>query len=241
MKAGIAWVMWVGLGIASATESRIAHADQTAPSQTALPQPTAPAAGAGAPGASAKPKPTPDLAASSAEYAEDIREIRGPKYVFPKAMLEFAVAGLVLLAALAYGIWRWMHRARPAAPLLPFEIALKNLEAIRPLMRAATVREFSIEVSDIVRRYIEERFHVTAAHRTTEEFLHDLLTSTEATLAKHRKLLGEFLEQCDLAKFAGMSLSEANMEMLYQSARSFVIETSRVDTAQETRVALPAA
>jgi hypothetical protein len=95
------------------------------------------------------------------------------------------------------------------------------------LLNPASVREFSIAISDVVRQYIEAAFKVTATHRTTEEFLHDLLGTSNASLAAHRNLLAEFLHQCDMAKFAGAGLSTQIMESLHQSARSFVIQWRR--------------
>jgi hypothetical protein len=80
-------------------------------------------------------------------------------------------------------------------------------------------------VSDIIRLYIEQRFNVTATRRTTEEFLRDLLDSSDAALARHQALLGEFLHQCDFVKFAALSLTQQNMESLRQSARAFVLAT----------------
>jgi hypothetical protein len=139
--------------------------------------------------------------------------------------------GAALLGLSAYGIWRWLRRRRRPRVLLPFEIALQRLEEMRALMQPSQAREFSIAVSDVVRRYIEERFGVTATHRTTEEFLHDLLESSHAPLARHRALLAEFLQQCDLVKFAGMSLTLQNMESLHHSARAFVLETAKPDAA----------
>jgi hypothetical protein len=117
---------------------------------------------------------------------------------------------------------------------------LQRLEEMRALMQPSQAREFSIAVSDVVRRYIEERFGVTATHRTTEEFLHDLLESSHAPLARHRALLAEFLQQCDLVKFAGMSLTLQNMESLHHSARAFVLETAKPD-ATAAHGALPPA
>lgn len=163
--------------------------------------------------------------------ADDIRDIRGPKGIFPLWIAVALAAGLILLAAAAYGAWRWLHRKPKVRPLRPFEIALQRLEEIRPLMRPTSVREFSIAISDIVRRYIEEEFHLTATHRTTEEFLHDLLQSSNGALAAHRSLLAHFLNQCDVAKFAAASLSTRIMESLHESARSFVTETSKPDAA----------
>jgi hypothetical protein len=168
---------------------------------------------------------------ATAEAVEDIRDIRGPKFLFPPWFWPALIAGTVLLAWGVYALWRRLRRRRQPRALLPFEIALQRLEEMRALMQPAAAREFSIAVSDVVRRYIEERFGVTATHRTTEEFLHDLLGSSHAPLARHRALLSEFLQQCDLVKFAGMSLTRGNMESLHHSARAFVLETAKPDEA----------
>jgi hypothetical protein len=196
------------------------------------PRPLDSASAAPRPPASAGPAPAP------AEGSEDIRDIRGPRFIFPPWLLPAVIAGALLLAVGAWGLWRWLHRRRLPRVLLPFEIALQRLEAVRALMQPDDAREFSIAVSDVVRRYIEERFGVTATHRTTEEFLHDLLDSSHAALARHRALLSEFLQQCDLVKFAGMSLTLQNMESLHHSARAFVLETAKPDEAS-THGALP--
>jgi len=162
----------------------------------------------------------------AAQTAEDIRDIRGPKYLMPPWLVPAVLAGTLLLAVAAYAAWRWWRRRRQPRALLSHEIALQRLAEIRALMHAENGREFSTAVSDIVRRYIEMRFDLTATQRTTEEFLHDLLDSSHAALAAHRALLSEFLNQCDLAKFAGVSLTLEGMEALHHSARAFVEETA---------------
>jgi hypothetical protein len=164
----------------------------------------------------------------AAPVAEDIRDIRGPKYLLPDWFWPVLIGGAVLLALCVYGLWR-RRRGRAARVLLPHEIALQRLEEIAALMLPARAREFSIAVSDIVRVYIEQRFSVTATRRTTEEFLRDLLDSSEAALARHQGLLGEFLHQCDFVKFAALSLTQQNMESLRQSARAFVLATANAD------------
>ena len=162
---------------------------------------------------------------SWAQAAADIRDIRGPKYLLPAWLLPAVLAGVVLLALGAYGAWRWWRRRRRPRALSPFEAALARLEEIRAIMRPGNAPEFSIAVSDVVRRYIEQRFDIIATHRTTEEFLRELPATTNASLARHRALLSEFLNQCDLVKFAGESLTGRNMESLHGSARAFVLET----------------
>jgi Domain of unknown function (DUF4381) len=180
--------------------------------------------------------------ARAAPMAEDIRDIRGPKYLLSEWLLPALIAGAALAALSIYGLWRW-RRKRAARVWLPHETALQRLEDIRTLMQPASAREFSTAVSDIVRRYIEQRFNVTATRRTTEEFLRDLLESSDASLARHRGLLGEFLQQCDFVKFAALALTLQNMESLRQSARAFVLATitpEETAAAEKTHDSIPA-
>jgi hypothetical protein len=180
-----------------------------------------PAAASGTP-PSANAAPSADVAT-----ADDIRDIRGPKHIFPLGLLLAWLAGALVLAIGGYAAWRWSRRPPPPRKLELFEIALQRIEESRGLMQPASVREFSIAISDIVRGYIEDGFDITATHRTTEEFLHDLLDTSNEALAAHRNLLAEFLYRCDEAKFAGAGLSMPIMESLHRSARSFVIESSK--------------
>jgi Domain of unknown function (DUF4381) len=166
-------------------------------------------------------------AASASPPSEDIRDIRGPKPVtslWPVSLIAIAV---LLVAGGGYAAWQWDRRRQLLPSKLPSDIAIERLEKARALMRPAGGREFSIEVSSIVREYIETRFQVMAAHLTTHEFLHALLESNLSTLAVHRDLLGEFLQSCDLAKFGGWNLRPENMEMMLQGARRFVVDSAR--------------
>jgi hypothetical protein len=195
------------------------------------------------------PAVEPDVSAAStagavtANSAEDIRDIRGPKVLLADWVLQVLIAGVAIIALGVYGIWR-RRRNRLARVLSPDEIALQRLEEIRTLMQPARAREFSTAASDIVRNYIEQRFDVTATRRTTEEFLRDLLETPHATLARHQSLLGDFLRHCDFVKFAAMSLGVQDMESLRQSARAFVLATvgtEEASPAQEAHDALPTA
>ena len=178
---------------------------------------------------------SPTSFSKSPDSATDIRDIRGPIPLSSAWLWTAGLAGGVMLGLVAFGAWRWNRRRRSIAAQLPFELALERLRAARALMQPTTVREFSITVSDIVRSYIEERFQVMAAHRTTEEFLHDLLQSPHEPLVRHRALLVGFLRHCDLAKFAGWSLSAEEMETTYESARIFCVVTGKSDPSARLR------
>jgi hypothetical protein len=198
------------------------------PSPSANPSRSANRSRSANPAAASGTPPIADAAPSAdVSTADDIRDIRGPKHIFPLWLLLAWLAGTAALAIAGYALWRRMHRPPPPRKLELFEIALQRIEESRTLMQPASVREFSIAISDIVRGYIEDGFDITATHRTTEEFLHDLLDTSNEALAAHRNLLAEFLYRCDEAKFAGAELSMPIMELLHRSARTFVIESSK--------------
>jgi hypothetical protein len=179
-----------------------------------------------APLSSISPASPPSAAAQqSAAATEDIRDIRGPISIpYEWLWAAYVAAGLAVIA-LAYGLWRFLRRRRAARAKLPYEIALEKLDAARALMTSDTVREYAFTASEIIRVYIEQSFGEKAAHRTTEEFLNDLLQQTGTPLATHRRRLEDFLGHCDLSKFARWQFSEREMESMHASARDFVLDT----------------
>jgi hypothetical protein len=175
-------------------------------------------------------------AATPSESAPDIRDIRGPKPIRSAWLIPLIAMTVLLSGASVYATWRWYRRRAQPQHRTPLEIALARLESARALMQPDLGRDFSIEVSGIVREYIESRFAVMAAHLTTHEFLHDSLGSRDPVLAANRVVLAEFLEACDLAKFGGWNLSLQTMETMLQSARRFFVESAaeRSDAAKRT-------
>jgi hypothetical protein len=169
--------------------------------------------------------PTHARAAAAHASTADIRDIRGPKPLHGDWTLPLIVVAGLLTGAAAYGSWFWSRR-RTRLPRSPAEIALERLVAAQGLIDVQNGREFSIEVSGIVREYIEQQFQVQAAHRTTDEFLHDLVDSSHRALTAHRGTLEGFLATCDLAKFGGWNLSAADRETVRAGAVRFVTESA---------------
>jgi hypothetical protein len=161
-----------------------------------------------------------------ADIQEDIRDIRGPKALPVWSWVLMAlVAGVIIISVYAaYAIHR-RRRAAGHSTLTLAEQTLGRLEEARRLMQPDTAREFGITTSEVIRHYIEKRFDVMATQQTTQEFLQTLLLGANQVLSHHRALLANFLEQCDLVKFAGTSLTASDLEILLDNARNFVLET----------------
>ncbi|GEM_PF-1023317 len=160
--------------------------------------------------------------------AEDIRDIHGLIHIpYPWFWIVYLVSALGSFVLFSWAYRAWKNR-RPISLKLPHEIALERLHQARSLMVPGQAREFSITISDIVRQYIEERFHTHAPLRTTEEFLCDLVSDPSSVLMSHASLLEDFLKHCDLVKFARWTLSVSEMQLMYASACKFIEGTGEV-------------
>ena len=81
-----------------------------------------------------------------------------------------------------------------------------------------------VELSDIVRRYLEDRYGLRAPELTTEEFLQEARRSAELSRV-HRELLSTFLEQCDQVKFAAYHPRQSESQQALATSRRFLEET----------------
>lgn len=162
---------------------------------------------------------------NAAAAAADIRDIRGPISVPPQT--PWLVYALCVLAAplLWWALRRSSHwlRARRRVPTA-YELAKARLASADAHMEQQKPDAFAEQVSNAVRHYVEARFELPVTHRTSEEFLSELLAREDVSpvLLSKRGELSEFLETCDLAKFAARSLQRETMRALSSAARRFI-------------------
>jgi hypothetical protein len=97
------------------------------------------------------------------------------------------------------------------------------------LLTKGEIKFFHLRISDILRRYIENRFGLKAPERTTEEFLVELSqseTTANVLLRSHKNLLTDFLTQCDLVKFAKHEPSITECEKTVFICQEFIEKTT---------------
>jgi len=167
----------------------------------------------------------------------DIRDIRGLVPV-PHSWWWVWVVLAVLVVAAGIAFWLWKRQkpaiaAETSVPLSPFEIALAALQRLRE--EYPPVEEFYTRLSDIVRHYLEGQFRLHAPERTTEEFLYEV--SRDAALSQaHKNLLGSFLQESDLVKFARFRPGQEDMQRAYDAAEKFVRESASLVTNHQSPV-----
>jgi hypothetical protein len=167
----------------------------------------------------------------------DIRDIKSPWELPRDWKAVVLVAGIVALVLLLAGLGFYYWRKRQGKSLLPekkeparpaHEIALAALQKLREsdLLATGKIKTYYIELSEIVRRYIEGRYFVPALELTTGELMDNL--KTVALEADGKERLRDLLESSDLVKFAKYEPTPNEHERAFQLAESFVNMTKLV-------------
>jgi hypothetical protein len=133
-------------------------------------------------------------------------------------------------------------RRKVAAQRSAYDEAVAKLRLLED--RGAPIAEdadaWFVELSAIVRSYLERRYDIRAPELTTEEFLLVATRSGELT-SEHRGLLSAFLERCDRVKFAGYRPDSDESLASLKAARAFVEDTRLRETPDATRIQRAAA
>ena len=171
----------------------------------------------------------PQSPAAAGAATNALRDIKPPVDI-PSgwAWLGWVTGALALAALLFWAWWYWQKRRAqaPAIPVVPPHVRAKqNLQ--EALAFIGQPKEFCVLVSDTARWYLEERFDFHAPERTTEEFLHEL-QGTNLLTPDQKASLRDFLNRCDLVKFAKYEPREPELRDLHASALRLVEETEPV-------------
>lgn len=146
--------------------------------------------------------------------------------------------GVALLLAAA--AWLVARARRPVMALPVYrtahEIALIDLGRLiaEQLIERGLCKTFYQRLSNILRRYIENRFGLRAPERTTEEFL-DESRHAQCFGPGDLALLEEFLTHCDLVKFAEFRPDAVRMNESLDTVRAFIERTRSDDSLVEVR------
>jgi len=158
---------------------------------------------------------------------KDIADIRGG---FPALLFL-----ILILAALAIAVFIYFRKKKRAEerfslpPKSPEEIAREALEAILEmrLIEKGLIKEYYTKLSDAIRAYIENRYNIFAMDRTTWELFQEMKSSRVERARADR--INNFLEDCDMVKFAKYTPNQKEIEEAYKKAEEIIeITTAHV-------------
>lgn len=140
-------------------------------------------------------------------------------------LVGFIALGLLALAAVVVGLValvRLIARKVKEHRMSPIERAWVELDRLlkKGLPGRGRYKDFYVELTMVVRRYIQRKYGIKAPHLTTEEFLRD---NRIAELANNRIAeLKAFLESADMVKFAGVQATPEMADAATASARGYL-------------------
>jgi hypothetical protein len=150
--------------------------------------------------------------------------------VFPYFLGLIALALLVI--AIIFIVRKIRRKDTKTIEFVPSEpaevIALRQLEQLRvekPWIQKP-VKMYYINLTNILRHYIERRYHIMALEQTTDEILKDLKKT--GSQANNLEKLASILKLADLVKFAKLIPDEVENGIQVEEAIGFVKNTTPV-------------
>ena len=149
--------------------------------------------------------------------------------------------GLLLLAAAIWAYRKYYKKGinplRPSKKRLPpYEEAMINLQNLKAaqLWQQGQEKEYFTGLTDILRVYIDRRFHINAVEMTSTQII-DTLKKNDETKAVNEQL-EMILEVADIVKFANARPLADDNEVAYQRAVNFVEATRPVEYEMKEEV-----
>lgn len=154
--------------------------------------------------------------------AEEFHDIAPPvDYSLLPPWLVFCGALVALTLCSLLGWWLWRRWQRPKPQPSARERTLEELSRIRHEIETLPPYQFSIRVSDILRRYVTDQYQLPVTRQTSVEFLAALAKASPFS-EDEKSLLEDFLNRCDLIKFARYDATTEDSRLLLEEATRFV-------------------
>lgn len=143
-----------------------------------------------------------------------------PKKDFPPLTMKSAAVMLAIIALASAVVYLMVFFCRFVASkvrehrMSPIERAWVELDRLvkKALPLKGRYKDYYVELTMVVRRYVQRKYGLKAPHLTTEEFL----------MQYRSDALKDFLESADLVKFAGVEATNSMAECALDSAREYL-------------------
>lgn len=157
-----------------------------------------------------------------------------PRKDFPPLSWKLAgwICGIIALVAAVAGavVWlvKYLARRWREHRMSPVERAWVELDKLvrKGLPGRGRFKDFYVELTMVVRRYVRRQHGIKAPHLTTEEFF--AATSASPAFPKESlDALMEFLNKADMVKFAGLEATPETADDATESARAYIASDDR--------------
>ena len=165
-----------------------------------------------------------------AESSPDILDIVAPQTVLdPVFIAGLILISLLVVAALGIAFSRLTRelragRAQRRQEQRPNELATQALDELEARIDDLSPNEFMLQTSNIVKRYLLDRYHDPVLFETPDEYL-ERDNLEKAMPSSKRHAVGDFLTGCETIKFSRFPEARARCVPLLDSARKIIRES----------------
>jgi hypothetical protein len=173
----------------------------------------------------------------------DIKDVYNPPIDW---MFYLTIAGSVLLAILLFALVLYLVNkylksrenkgeevvVEPLDPRKAHEIAYEELKLLKKkqLWQAQQFKAYYTELTEILRRYISNRYDIDAMEQTSDEVMTEFRQNKELREKKEEiKLLADVLQLADLVKFAKWQPLPDECERSFHQVTQFIDQTKEVE------------
>ncbi|HYG52856.1 MAG TPA: hypothetical protein VD905_18265 [Flavobacteriales bacterium] len=183
------------------------------------------------------------VAVDTTKEFKDIKEIKAENYSVSEKVKDFfqwllehwyIPAGMLLLVIAAVWWWRKSRKkevvpAEPAVVLPLHEQLLLDLDALdkKQLWQNGQAKQYYVELTDLLRVYIEKRFEVAALEQTTDQLTKNLKSSGISYEAL--EILRSILQMADMVKFAKLIPGQYENQGALDNAKRFAALTRKIE------------
>jgi len=162
----------------------------------------------------------------------DIQDIIPPEALTNYWLIIISIlGGLLFLSGLTWLMIYFIHKDRDRAHQIPAgRAALQKFDELEKEVTTLSANAFSLKVSDILKDYLQDRFHDSFRYETSEEFLSRMSANPSNLLPQRLQAsLANFVGLCDELKFARPANAGANKLPLLEEARRIIREPATVN------------
>ena len=143
--------------------------------------------------------------------------------------LFWGLPGGLVLIVLGFWLWtRWRYGKNSKPDIVPpwvlAELALDRL-SMEVESKQMPLSSAFVRLTDVIRKYLEDRYHLPVTSRTTDEFMRDMRESSPLP-ETDQPFLRDFLTSADLIKFAKMPPDETGIRHALTGAKELVKHTT---------------
>jgi hypothetical protein len=158
-------------------------------------------------------------------------------WMYVKEYALFIAVGLLVAGLVVYAVWRHIKKKRAQKPqplvkpkpkIKPHITALKELEKLRQkkLCEQGKTKDYYTELTDIIRKYIDDQWDICALEMVTTEIVVALQNTNIHDEVLKR--LHQSFSVADLVKFAKYSPLPTDHDMAFKDCKEFVERTAEV-------------